>query len=181
MPPTSLRQRRGYPPSVFALLPQILERAGNTAEGSITAFYSVLVEGDDPTEPIADAVRGVADGHLWLSRTLANRGHFPAIDVLASISRVREDVIDADHLKRARRVLSLLGTYSAIEDLVSVGAYVAGINPEFDLAVQARPRILEFLQQDSASRFSFDEALAQLHALTDWIEQLAARIGGEQA
>jgi flagellum-specific ATP synthase len=167
---------RGYPPSVFALLPQILERAGRTATGSITAFYSVLVEGDDPNEPIADAVRGVADGHLWLSRTLASRGHFPAIDVLQSISRVREDVLDPEHLQRARRVLALLGTYAGIEDLVSVGAYVPGVNPEFDLAVQARPRILEYLQQESNFTFSFEQCRKDLFDLTDWIEQLASRL-----
>ena len=167
---------RGYPPSVFALLPRILERAGNWPTGSITAFYNVLVEGDDFNEPIADAVRGVADGHLWLSRALANKGHFPAIDVLQSISRVREDVLDADHIRRARRVLALLGTYQEIEDLVSVGAYVAGLNPDFDLAVQARPRILEFLQQDSAAALSFEQSRSDLYSLTDWIDQLATQI-----
>ncbi|HEX8525228.1 MAG TPA: FliI/YscN family ATPase [Tepidisphaeraceae bacterium] len=167
---------RGYPPSAFALLPQILERAGRTATGSITAFYSVLVEGDDPNEPVADAVRGVADGHLWLSRTLASRGHFPAIEMIQSISRVREDVVDEEHLKRARRVLSLLGTYASIEDLVTVGAYVAGVNHEFDLAVQTRPKILEFLQQDSSVGFSFAQSRADLWALADYIEHVSQQL-----
>ena len=140
---------RGYPASVFAMLPPLLERAGRTAEGSITGFYTVLVEGDDFHEPIADAVKGITDGQLWLSRTLANRGHFPAIDVLQSISRVREEVSDPQDVRRARRVLSLLAVYQEMEDLVNVGAYVSGVNPEFDLAAQARPKIISFLRQEA--------------------------------
>src|SRR5207253_9924157 len=121
-------------------IPQVLERAGNSPRVSITGFYTVLVEGDDFNEPIADAVMGITDGQLWLSRGLSNKGHFPAIDVLQSISRVREEVVEEPHLRRARRILALLATYQEIEDLVNVGAYVPGVNPEFDLAVQARPR-----------------------------------------
>jgi FliI/YscN family ATPase len=163
---------RGYPPSVFALLPKILERAGTSVAGSITAFYSVLVQGDEFEEPIADAVRGVADGHLWLSRTLAGKGHFPAIDVLQSISRVRENIIDAPQLQMARRVLGLLSTYEDIKDLVAVGAYVAGVNVESDLAVQARPRIIEFLQQNIASHFALSQSSDDLIALCRWIDEL---------
>src|SRR5262249_22575716 len=111
---------KGFPPSVFALLPEILERAGKTTVGSVTGFYTVLVEGDDFNEPIPDAVKGITDGHLWLSRTLANRGQFPAIDVNQSISRVRGDVTDSDHVRCARRVMALLAMYGEIEDLVNI-------------------------------------------------------------
>jgi flagellum-specific ATP synthase len=163
---------RGYPPSVFALLPKILERAGTSSAGSITAFYSVLVEGDEFNEPIADAVRGVADGHFWLSRALATKGHFPAIDVQHSISRVRERIIDERQLQMARRVLGLLSVYDDIKDLVAVGAYVPGVNIENDLAVQARPKILEFLQQDAASCFSPEQSTADLVTLYTTIVDL---------
>jgi FliI/YscN family ATPase len=168
---------RGYPPSVFALIPQVLERAGNTPRGSITGFYTVLVEGDDFNEPIADAVKGITDGQLWLSRTLANKGHFPAIDVLQSISRVREDVVDAVQLRRARRVLSLLATYQDIEDLVNVGAYVPGVNREFDLAVQCRIKILEFLKQSSTSAIEFGQSQRNLAELAKFIEQAERKLG----
>jgi FliI/YscN family ATPase len=167
---------RGYPPSVFALIPQVLERAGNTPRGSITGFYTVLVEGDDFNEPIADAVKGITDGQLWLSRTLANRGHFPAIDALQSISRVREEVVDEAQLRRARRVLSLLATYQDIEDLVNVGAYVPGVNPEFDLAVQCRPKILEFLKQSSTSPVPFDQTQWNLLELARLIDQAERKL-----
>src|SRR5688572_9842739 len=169
---------RGYPPSVFAMLPEILERAGRTPTGSITGFYTVLVEGDDFNEPVADAVKGITDGQLWLSRSLANKGHFPAIDVLQSISRVREDVADEAHVARARRVLALLATFAEIEDLVNVGAYGPGINKEFDLAVQARPRILAYLRQDSAAVVSAAESKRQLHELSQWIEHLETKLNG---
>src|SRR5205085_546400 len=162
---------KGFPPSVFALLPEILERAGRSRSGSITGFYTVLVEGDDFNEPIADAVKGVTDGHLWLSRALANRGHFPAIDVLQSISRLRSDVQDKEHLKAARRVLELCAIYKDIEDLVNIGAYVPGINPEFDLAVQARPRITSYLQQEPTNPSNIDQARAQLMELMTWVAQ----------
>jgi FliI/YscN family ATPase len=161
---------RGYPPSVFAMLPEILERAGKTERGSITGFYTVLVEGDDINEPIPDAVKGISDGHLWLSRALANRGHFPAVDVLQSISRVRKDVTEAPQRAAARRVLALTAIYQEIEDLLNIGAFVRGANLENDLAVDARPRIIAFLQQEAASGCTMEESkrlLAELHA---WIE-----------
>jgi flagellum-specific ATP synthase len=170
--------RRGYPPSVFALLPQVLERAGNTPRGSITGFSTVLVEGDDFTEPIADAVKGITDGQLWLSRALANRGHFPAIDVLQSISRVREQVVDDLQLKRAMRVLSLLATYNDIEDLVNVGAYVPGVNREFDLAVQCRSKINEFLKQSSRSTISLEQAQRDLAEVSKYIELTDRKLAG---
>jgi FliI/YscN family ATPase len=167
---------RGYPASVFAMLPPLLERAGRTAEGSITGFYTVLVEGDDFHEPIADAVKGITDGQLWLSRTLANRGHFPAIDVLQSISRVREEVSDPQDVHRARRVLSLLAVYQEMEDLVNVGAYVSGVNPEFDLAVQARPKIISFLRQEATRAVGIEHSRRQLAELSAWIDQAERKL-----
>ncbi|HRK30077.1 MAG TPA: FliI/YscN family ATPase [Tepidisphaeraceae bacterium] len=162
---------KGFPPSVFALLPEILERAGRTESGSITGFYTVLVEGDDFNEPIPDAVKGITDGHLWLSRHLGNRGHFPAIDVLQSISRVRGDVCDSTQVNMARRVQSLLATYADIEDLVNIGAYVPGVNAEYDLAVQTRQKVVSFLQQDSRQPTTMAEAQKQLADLSNWIDQ----------
>ncbi|HET6251160.1 MAG TPA: FliI/YscN family ATPase [Tepidisphaeraceae bacterium] len=153
---------KGFPPSVFSLLPEILERAGRTAAGSVTGFYTVLVEGDDFNEPIPDAVKGITDGHIWLNRELANRGHFPAIDILQSISRVRGDVTDKDHLRAARRVLSLWSVFKGIEDLVNIGAYVPGVNLEYDLAVQMRPQITQYLQQDSKQPVTIEQARKQL-------------------
>ena len=169
---------RGYPASVFAQLPLMLERAGRTPTGSITGFYTVLVQGDDFHDPIADAVKGITDGQLWLSRALANKEHFPAIDVLQSISRVREDVSDAQHVRRARRVLSLLATYAEMEDLVNVGAYVAGVNREFDLAIEARPRIVAFLRQEASVAVPMAESRRQLAQLCAGIDQIEKRLGG---
>jgi flagellum-specific ATP synthase len=167
---------RGFPPSVFALLPMVLERAGKTARGSVTGFYTVLVEGDDFNEPIADAVKGIVDGHLWLSRPLANRGHYPAVDVLQSISRVRSQVSTPEQLRHARRVLALLATYQEIEDLVNIGAYVPGNNVEHDLAVQARPRMIAFLQQDFSAPTTLIQSTTQLKELFGWIEQVEKAI-----
>lgn len=172
---------KGYPPSVFGLLPQVLERAGKTEIGSVTGFYTVLVEGDDFNEPIPDAVKGITDGHLWLSRSLANRGHFPAIDVLQSISRVRGSVTPAEQQRQARRVLSLTAVYQDIEDLVNIGAYVPGVNAEFDLAVQARPKIVQFLQQDSKAPTSAAQAAKQLGDLVTWIDQMERALKAQAA
>ena len=172
---------KGFPPSVFAMLPQVLERAGKTAKGSITGFYTVLVEGDDLNEPIPDAVKGITDGHIWLKRGLANRGHYPAIDVLNSISRVRGDVCDKDQLRAARRILSLTSTYEEIEEMVNIGAYVPGANIEFDLAVQSRSRVLGYLQQDSASPVKLEDARKQALELTNWIDQMEKVIRGQIA
>lgn len=136
-PPTA----KGYPPSVFSLLPRLLERAGRTQRGSITGLYTVLVEGDDIDDPLADAVRGILDGHIWLSRSLANRGHYPAVDILGSISRVASDVVTPEILNAARQVRRVLATWKDIEDLVSIGAYVPGANIDYDIAVQTRELI----------------------------------------
>lgn len=172
---------RGYPPSVFALIPEILERAGKTPTGSITGFYTVLVEGDDFNEPIPDAVKGISDGHLWLSRNLANRGHFPAIDILQSISRVRGDVADKEQVRAARRILSLWAVYQDIEDLVNIGAYVPGTNIEYDLAIQARPRISQFLQQDAGVCSTLDQTKKQLLDLVGTIDQLEKLLKAQAA
>jgi flagellum-specific ATP synthase len=172
---------KGLPPSVFGLLPEVLERAGKTAVGSVTGFYTVLVEGDDFNEPIPDAVKGITDGHLWLNRALANRGHFPAIDVVQSISRVRGDVVDREHVRAARRVLSLHAEYERIEDMVNIGAYVPGVNADFDLAVQSRPRILQYLQQEAGAPCELGEARRQLLELVGWIDQLEKVIKAQMA
>jgi len=161
---------KGFPPSVFALLPEILERAGKTAAGSITGFYTVLVEGDDFDEPIPDAVKGITDGHLWLSRALASRGHFPAVDVQQSLSRVRGDVADADQVRAAKRVLALVSVYQKNEDMLSIGAYVPGMNLELDLAVQMRPKIADFLQQDFRNPCTLAQSRKQLLDLLFLIE-----------
>ncbi len=174
---------RGFPPSVFAMIPEILERAGKTPVGSITGFYTVLVEGDDFNEPIPDAVKGITDGHLWLSRSLANRGHFPAIDVIQSISRVRGDVTEKDQATAARRILALLAIYQDIEDLVNIGAYVPGVNLEFDLAVQMRPKIIQYLQQEPSSPSNLEGArkqLMELHALVERTELTLKNAGNNK-
>lgn len=149
---------RGYTPSVFALLPAILERAGTADQGSITGVYTILVEGDDLTEPVADAVRGILDGHVILSRRLAQAAHYPAIDVLDSVSRVAEDVCDPAHVAARRLVLRLLAAYHSVEDLVQIGAYTPGSHPEADVALEFRPRILELLRQGRDERAPFDQA-----------------------
>lgn len=153
---------RGFPPSVFALLPDLIERAGNGSRGSITGFYTVLVEGDDFSEPIPDAVKSITDGHIWLSRELAERGHFPAIDVLRSVSRVREEVIDDQHLAAARSVQKLVADYEAIEDLLNIGAYVPGASSTADVAVKTRQAVLRFLQQSPRAATPIQTSRAQL-------------------
>jgi FliI/YscN family ATPase len=161
-PPTA----KGYPPSVFAMLPGLLERAGNLRDlGSITAVYSVLVEGDDTNEPIADAVRGILDGHIVLSRDLAARNHYPAIDVLPSVSRTMPDVTDVTHRQKAGLVRDWLAALRDTEDLVSVGAYVAGSNPRVDAALARREAIDAFLCQPSDAACGFTDAIASLHQL----------------
>lgn len=167
-PPTT----RGYPPSVFALLPRLLERAGTSETGSITGFYTVLVDGDDLMDPIADASRAILDGHVVLSRTLAERQHYPAVDVLASVSRLMPEVTTSEHQRAAATLRRLLAAYREIEDLVHIGAYVRGTNPLADRAIDARDAIGGYLQQGVFEKATFDEAVAALRTL-------AERFGGE--
>ena len=171
---------KGYTPSAFALLPQLLERAGQTDQGSITGFYTVLVEADDINDPVGDAVRGTLDGHVWLSRALANKGHYPAIGVCESISRVMPDVVDEEHLAASRRVLRALATWSEIEDLVNIGAYARGSNPEFDAVIQTRPAVQAFLEQGISQRVTFVEARQQLLALARQIEETTHSLAGKR-
>ncbi|MGZ4982099.1 MAG: flagellar protein export ATPase FliI [Methylobacter sp.] len=158
---------KGYPPSVFAKLPHLVERAGNADHGggSITAFYTVLAEGDDTNDPIADAARGVLDGHVILSRSLAESGHFPAIDIEASISRVMPDIIDAGHMQMARELRRLYSLYQQNRDLISVGAYQPGSNPRLDKAIEKNPAILDFLQQDMDEPVDINRSLQELAML----------------
>lgn len=149
-PPVS----RGYTPSVFAQLPKLLERAGNSDKGSITGLYTVLVDGDDLTEPITDAARGILDGHIVLSRKIANKNHYPAIDVLASISRVMSDVTTQEHRECAGEIKRLMAVYKESEDLINIGAYVKGSNEEIDLAVAKNKAINTFLQQKVTENIS---------------------------
>jgi flagellum-specific ATP synthase len=158
---------RGYPPSCFARLPQLVERSGNGlhGQGSITAFYTVLSEGDDPQDPIADAARGILDGHIVLSRELAESGHYPAIDVERSISRVMTSVAPKEQIHAARRVRQLLAKYNKARDLIQLGAYAPGHDNELDLAVQAQPQITALLQQDMLERAPLQDCQRRLMAL----------------
>lgn len=160
-PPTT----RGFPPSAFALLPRLVERAGRTVQGSITAFYSVLVEGDDENEPVADTMRGLLDGHIWLSRRIAERGHYPAIDVLRSISRLANDLWSPEERHACRTVRELLSTYAQNEDLITIGAYRKGANRMLDAAVEMRGEIDQFLRQDVSQRGELEQVRKDLLGL----------------
>jgi type III secretion protein N (ATPase) len=162
-PPT----RRSFPPSTFSVLPQLLERAGQGARGSITAFYTVLVEGDDESDPIAEEVRSILDGHIILSRKLAQAGHHPAIDVLASASRVMTRVVDEAHVRRAARARELLAKYQEIELLVQIGEYRAGSDALADAALAARAALREFACQPPAWLEAYDDTLAKLVAIEE--------------
>ena len=160
-PPAS----KGYTPSVFSLLPRLLERTGAGKKGTITGFYTVLVEGDDFNEPISDHVRSILDGHIMLSRDLAARNHYPAIDVLHSVSRVMPAIISQEHLQYAGKVRRLMAAYEKARDLINIGAYVSGSDPEIDEAVRAIPAIEEFLLQSQNESFLFDETFRRLIAI----------------
>ncbi|MBN2022564.1 MAG: FliI/YscN family ATPase [Pirellulales bacterium] len=170
-PPTT----RGYPPSVFALLPRLLERAGRSPEGSITAFFTVLVEADDPNEPIADAVRGLLDGHVWLSRRLASKSQYPAIDVLESLSRLMPEVTTREHQQAATVLRELMAAYRDHEDLISIGAYRRGSNPAVDVALELQEPIKKYLAQRVEEPSTLEEAVAGLAALRDQAAQMLGR------
>jgi flagellum-specific ATP synthase/type III secretion protein N (ATPase) len=160
-PPAS----KGYTPSVFSLLPRLLERTGAGKHGTITGFYTVLVEGDDFNEPISDAVRSILDGHIILSRDLAARNHYPSIDVLQSVSRVMPAIISKDHSRYAGQTRKLMASYEKARDLINIGAYVSGSDPDIDAAILAHPKITSFLQQTNQESFLFDETFRQLIAI----------------
>lgn len=154
--------RRGYPPSVFAMLPRLLERSGQSEHGSITAVYTVLVEGGDMDEPIADEVRGILDGHVVLDRALAGRGRYPAVDVVHSLSRVMDGIVDAEHRAAARKFRQLLGTYEQKRDLIQLGAYAKGSDREVDEAIAKIGRLEAFLRQDPKDKVSFEQTVKLL-------------------
>jgi flagellum-specific ATP synthase len=157
-PPTT----KGYTPSVFSLLQKTMERSGTSENGSITALYTVLVEGDDMNEPVADTVRGILDGHIVLSRDLASLGHYPAIDVLSSISRVRRDVISQEHYQAAQKLQELIAVYREAEDLISIGAYQQGTNPRLDKAIELRDEINAFMKQGIEEYCDYEETVQKL-------------------
>jgi flagellum-specific ATP synthase len=167
---------KGYTPSVFAMLPVLLERAGAIeGGGSITGLYNVLVEGDDLTEPISDAARGVLDGHLALSRRLAGRGHYPALDLLESVSRVADDICDEAHIAARRRIGRLMAAHSEAEELINIGAYAHGSQPDCDVAIEMMPAINEFLQQDPRAMAPFPQTCRDLLELARRAETLSAK------
>jgi flagellum-specific ATP synthase len=157
---------KGYTPSVFSLLPKLLERSGiMEGRGSITGLYTILVEGDDFNEPIADAARSILDGHVILTRELASKNHYPAIDVLHSSSRVMLDIVDDEHKQMARKIIQILAAYKKAEDLINIGAYVQGSNPEIDYAVTMIDRVNGFLKQDIDDKIDFHQTIHQMRAL----------------
>jgi flagellum-specific ATP synthase len=158
-PPTT----KGYTPSVFSVLPKLLERAGSIeGGGSITGLYTVLVEGDDFNDPVADAARSILDGHISLSRQLANQNHYPAVDILDSISRVMIDIVDEEHRRLANDMINVMATYRKAEDLINIGAYVAGSNPNIDYALKMIPRLNAFLRQDMEEKVSLGETREEM-------------------
>lgn len=161
---------RGYTPSVFAVLPKLLERAGTGPQGTITGLYTVLVDGDDMNEPVADAVRGILDGHVVLSRSLANKGHFPAVDVLASLSRVMNDIAGSDHKRAASVFKKLAAVYRDAEDLINIGAYQPGSNRMIDLAIEHKQTMDSFLQQSVDEKTEYDSSVQELIRSFEGIE-----------
>jgi len=157
-PPTT----KGYTPSVFSILPKLLERTGTNEQGSITAFYTVLVDGDDMNEPIADTVRGILDGHFVLDRDLANKGQYPAVNILKSISRVMNNIVDPSHIKAAEHLRDVLSTYINSEDLINIGAYKKGSSSQIDEAINLYPSIISFLKQATDEPVTFEESVEQL-------------------
>ena len=164
---------RGYTPSMFAALPRLVERAGRAARGSITAFYTVLVEGDDFNEPVSDTVRGLLDGHIILSRSLAARGHYPAVDVLPSISRLMTTVTDNEHQQAAATIRRCLADYREHEDLISIGAYRPGNDHKVDVAMQMNEPIENYLRQQIFERGTLEQSRDALIALARQAETMA--------
>lgn len=158
---------KGYTPSVFSILPQLLERTGTNEYGSITAFYTVLVDGDDMNEPIADAVRGILDGHIVLDRALANKGQFPAINILKSVSRLMNELVSKNHQSSAEKLRDMLSTYLNSEDLINIGAYKRGSSKEIDQAIDFYPHILSFLKQKTDEKISIDQSIDELIQLVE--------------
>ena len=156
---------RGYPPSVYSEMPKLLERAGNSDKGSITGLYTVLVDGDDFNEPITDTARSILDGHIMLNRKLAHKNHYPAIDVLQSISRVMSSIADKEHKEAAGKLKNVLATYQEAEDLINIGAYKKGSNSNIDYAIEKIDSVNDFLLQETHDKFSFEEILNMLEAL----------------
>lgn len=161
---------RGYTPSVFASLPKLLERSGTSDKGSITGLYTVLVDGDDMNEPIADTVRGILDGHIVLSRKIANKSHYPAIDVSASVSRVMPNIVSKEHIEKSNKIKELLSTYNSSEDLINIGAYVNGTNKKIDEAINKIDAINEFLKQGQQEKTEFNDVF-------DSMEQIVSQEG----
>ena len=161
---------RGYTPSVFALMPKLLERAGSNEYGTITGLYTVLVEGDDFNEPISDTARSILDGHIMLSRELAHKNHYPAVDVLQSVSRVMKEVTSKEHVGAAGKIRTLLAGYKKNEDLINIGAYVNGADPVTDQAIKFMPQINNFLQQKVDEKTTYDETIAALMQLGNQIK-----------
>jgi FliI/YscN family ATPase len=163
--------QKGYTPSVFSLLPKVCERAGNFAQGSITAFFTVLVEGDDFNEPICDALRAILDGHITLARELGAAGHYPAIKILDSVSRLQSRLATPEESANARRIREALALYGQSEDLINLGAYVAGSNPKLDAAIRSRNEILRFLRQGPEDRSPVQDTVRQMGALAQLVAQ----------
>jgi flagellum-specific ATP synthase len=158
---------KGYTPSVFALLPRLLERTGPSSKGTITAFYTVLVDGDDFNEPIADSVRGILDGHIVLDRSLANKGQYPAINVLKSVSRLMNQLAETKHQKAAEKIRNVMGTYERSEDLIQIGAYKKGNSQEIDEAIEYYPKIMDFLRQEIHESVPKAESIGALIQLAE--------------
>ena len=156
---------RGYPPSVYSEMPKILERAGNSDKGSITGLYTVLVDGDDFNEPITDTARSILDGHIMLNRKLAHKNHYPAIDVMQSISRVMSAIVDDEHKAASGKLKNVLATYAEAEDLINIGAYKRGSNKNIDYAISKIEAVNEFLRQRTDEKFMFDEEVQLLEQL----------------
>jgi FliI/YscN family ATPase len=172
--------QKGYTPSVFHMLPKVLERAGNFPRGSITGFFTVLVEGDDFNEPVADAVRAILDGHIVLSRQLAAQGHYPAIDILHSVSRLTSRIASPAQKDAARKMREALSAYRDAEDLIQLGAYVSGSNSLLDTSIRLRPELLEFLRQDQTGTASFQETMTRMQDLAVRLSAVGAPSAAQQ-